>query len=1287
MTIDVGTASGNLTTQAVQGVDKTSTPTAPGVSIRDSGTPGLDVDLSANVEAALKDLESSGLGSERLLIDAPESISSICLESSLITLRPEVIALTDFLPVIDDQGGNTAAGRMLDLQNTIRSLMVEDIGTIVSRLEEDARYRDSLAELRKEYDQVVNDTVERLRYLSKIMTVINNMKETLDLLDNDDALQSSVNILRSDRGEDSPPSGRASMLIDILDCHLDFVRDHASNFSNSRALGQVIADLDNSLEAFSPRLLGSFDADRADDESPTTLNRMPSVDERFSFDISSITSEEVVSVGRATVTSPTNPFDPTRTGTFNEFQDSLPANDLDKVKVLLTALSRELRMSAGIARMLGTELEERYQVNEPKLLSRIIGDPGVKITDDVPLAGSLSSVLRFEDDDGRIVLPFENRRVVDPDTDRTFIPGSIFLVDSILRGDDQFDTAALETYASAAHLATDGGARAISRLMNFDDGDRSLYFDTIFREVLSIIADSIRTMVTGETASEDQVLGAALLVAAQTDVSLKRLLFRYVLGIRGGDYVSTSTSDPSKDDRDVGSDTSKGSFGRKAQDVAFDGGSSMTKVGANPTTVSSASTPVVGVAETSTGAVAELSVHDVPQSIENRVTTLFGSGQSSSKGNLSAGGVTDRTFSDATSPTNRKLSSIITLKNGVITDILDSGSTNRDLIFTLLADHADRLLSTASSVAEKGLTGSGRDSERSIKTPKGLTRMNRLSDDTLLLLLFEVFTAVVSKFVPASFMTSTDSGDMRVSVDKSRLTSTWNKMMILAGRQSSAAGRLVGASDSSVSSDRMDTVTLQSILESLVTEDALIRDLVDIIQAVGRSVRDMSNDTVSFFSSPPDSDTGTMLAELLATESDRRIIQNLSDAQVTIAWQAYQDLLLTTDRSLLPDDQVVTEAEFNALQGLLNEPEYVEPSGENLRILTVGLPTGLLSALQRPTFRVGEDTTLESESADLITVKVYRVDPEFEDLVFKPRSFLFDASRFAQVPTTISAETSFDQVLSKFAQLRNVTSEGGIGSQDTLTTIRRSSEYSNLSQAEIDGLFRNHMVSDLLRLYIKMMTGMLLSEHSFLSDESSLEVNVTDGIVEFMRTFLTGGVAGACSDQSNNASVQDLAERISAGLPIELAITEPSLIQTSQTIVAASRGHGVNVPEISSACEESQEDVDRGGADQTMDDELLNRFKRLISTIFFRKEVQRARTLQPKLFERVFLVPIDPDDFEIDVSTTTASRSGKALWKSNALRGSLIEEGDQYGDAVSRLERRDGEFSELFVVVSLGVDL
>jgi hypothetical protein len=169
------------------------------------------------------------------------------------------------------------------------------------------------------------------------------------------------------------------------------------------------------------------------------------------------------------------------------------------------------------------------------------------------------------------------------------------------------------------------------------------------------------------------------------------------------------------------------------------------------------------------------------------------------------------------------------------------------------------------------------------------------------------------------------------------------------------------------------------------------------------------------------------------------------------------------------------------------------------KVLSVGIPYGMSDNL-REKIELDDDTNLTGKfknvninrgELDLINITVYKEDLEYEDIIFKPKEYTFELSRFVNRDiinnkTTLAAKISKNETNLKASieQIRDtvLTSDYLSGFNPTFTDI--DNEFSSgikqqLSQKSLDELKINHINSDMLTLYIKLLTGADLQEVNF----------------------------------------------------------------------------------------------------------------------------------------------------------------------------------------------------------------
>ncbi len=185
---------------------------------------------------------------------------------------------------------------------------------------------------------------------------------------------------------------------------------------------QIFWDLFTTSSFFSPTFLSKRRSDRRRDRSSIKINRSimpPNKRVKFSPHIMGQRSR---------------PVDFSIFSHYSRFLSSLPSSSIDRVKVLIQFISRELTVSSGMGFLEKKTLGKRFQTGDNPFLS-VTGKPGFSITSNQGPPGSLSELTVIESGDKSRILPFETRQITDR-RGRTHLPGSIALVDQIVRFGD-----------------------------------------------------------------------------------------------------------------------------------------------------------------------------------------------------------------------------------------------------------------------------------------------------------------------------------------------------------------------------------------------------------------------------------------------------------------------------------------------------------------------------------------------------------------------------------------------------------------------------------------------------------------------------------------------------------------------------------------------------------------------------------------------------------------------------------------------------------------------------------
>lgn len=380
-------------------------------------------------------------------------------------------------------------------------------------------------------------------------------------------------------------------------------------------------------------------------------------------------------------------------------------------------------------------------------------------------------------------------------------------------------------------------------------------------------------------------------------------------------------------------------------------------------------------------------------------------------------------------------------------------------------------------------------------------------------------------------------------------------------------------------------------------------------------------------------------------------------------------------RDVFVDDTRVPAGVQDALWCMLSEPEFRGADGNVTKILTVGIPAGFNDKLMQSD-RVYEDETQHAHTnkqLDMITINVHMKNVIEDDIVFKPCKFVFELSRFVSQfsfeninNTEIRSQIKLDALIREhvrtldFSSLSETNTRGQLGS-DFIDDVR----YEFLSRKRRKELLRNHVVSFLLSVYMKMLTGIDAREDSFLFEPTA-----------------------ALNHTSRNTSLifQAIASRI-----VELSDSDLTLGQLRAKFPEFDELlTSIEAGEFSPGVLEQQQIFDRlqmGKTNVLVSQELSDLAKLSGSrSMLTSGEKLRHTITSPKLFERVFNVAVDPFAFEIDVDKTQSTVAGRAAFNRLIRQKRLSVKSDRETGKTSAYLKRitknmDISIDQYFVVI------
>lgn len=1178
--------------------------------------------------------------------------------------RPEIIASFGFEPAYDSlnvAGRLTPVAEMLELQMSSRQLRAENIQKLIKELKSDANASKVINELERRLTAVENDIEAEARFLFEMTVRLKAASRALTVKANAAHIRDDV-ISRGILATEDP-------VRDVMVNILGFSETGYQSFTDTKILMQLLEDLYNIIKSYSPALINRVDPRRAYDIDPFTINKFtdPSIGVINQFHVSRLktgTAGEIRTI-----------FQKSGVDSFNRTFRSLSNFD-DKLKVILAVLSKELRVSAGLSNTsVRASITQTFGLSDSEIdhdfFDKVIGDPSTSIFEpaDAGAVNSLVKLLRVQVGNDT-VLPFESN-IIKRTVGQT-IPGQKFYVDSVLKGVRKFDTTSFTNYASTFGTAAQSLASIIEGTLDVNVVNRDklgLNADDMMNKFLAVIQAALNEMSTNQaglsseysatSATSRDTFVPALLSAAADDSLLKHMLTLFV--------VVAGTKEA----------------------IRPDSPASIFSIFANSRLGNSNQNQLADI---------EDAIAAVLPSVANNPVSQYGRGQ-----NYRQTGVDSARLlvsKDVSSPTH----GIDVAASAIIARVLDLQAdstatyTNRnnpdfDLHADLrVFDKMSLLGDGDSSYLLKALIdlinsfdtfARNASNERlSYLTSDGKTRFSQFGAHTIVRMIIELFTSFFKAFPIATFAgastVSTNNGKTivvaRNDVLISELKMALGYLLLPAGLRPATLGNglfLDAASRESAARAQVIVDRFSSIRTKFFREDDTIKKIVSILLAVGNGLKLESNEMSRFFNQS--GMNATKLASLLAVPGSDEKLGGLDEAQVALSRNLISEhkfarrmMISQDDDSSTPfvDDTVVTPSVKAALASMLKSPDFTTPRASNLTVLSVGLPAGFMAALHERVgaFNTGQDFAEYSRQSrlhsDVIKIHVYLKDLLFEDVVFKPKSFIFQSGRFI-------ASHDFNRIRSDderdFSTLINQI-DSRVLSYDASSFLTESLVTRNLAVgAQYDSIFTtpnerfdlisNHVKSYLLGVYLRLLTGIDFAEDNFYLDESIADLRVdaeTQALFEKLLTDRVSAFAGRKLTldelRESNDNVKNLLDRVSSD-----EVTAGTIDPLGKVLDDASKAVNIELA-----------------------DDLMNFVKVFSSkSILFGAGARRLRVTAPKLFERIFHIPVDPDEFEIDQDLTLATVSGRNFLLSRVANSLIQPVGSSIGADSSRLELKN----------------
>jgi len=1209
-------------------------------------------------------------------------------DGGIVPFRPEILGIFDFSPIyrIGSRRRNNSVGDFIDVQYQASHLRQETLLKLVQRIQRNSTTTnsdDAFKRIREEYSAELRQVEANVSYLQDIITNINNIKTSLEIKKIPSSFYNTTSFLA---------------LEDFFLKKMQFSKAQFAGFSDTKILLQMLFDLRSILESYSVSLLDLKDPDREGDVSPVRLDKTYTTNNGFSFTLGNLRSV-------------TTPINATGTGFFNQFLNSLPQSPDDRIRILTTLLGKEYLVSRGLGRTDLQRLLQGFNIsNTGNPFDNIIGTPGDTIFERPKGQDSLSSLMFIDPGiPNANVLPFENKHVDSDDQSFVYVPGSAYFIDTILSTQGgSWNTGPYNSFVNLYNNRLKDARTIIEEFLSLRNLRYTLVPVSISDICMISFKNSVSTLTEPANVSGDQAMISALFKLASTDPELKLMLFQFSILI--GMAVNGAT-----EQREVFDVLAKSEISslRAMSKLEIPSG-----VEPNPSRGQAVIKPYIEqLADAIENRVVALTSRNFSELSRFRtnvdfIQTLRPFRSSFLSPALSSSPLTTSllgsvAFSSAGAP-KKEQSVGVHLQRGNIARILKNltagGGDNKTNLIEEFVGVATNLFAAAQ------IQGAN---VHLLQDGTNRSRYNFLSISTQLLMLFEIFSSYASRYAFASFEKTFSRTESLITVDTignkaisieidniakrplltnirpaitapitSNVDAVRNALgvtlpsagttiegtslapqvgvpFVPAGTQSS---RTVSTTDSAVrtapyrgraSTSATVTVTatvtgtrtlsdtLRGVIDSfgnldrvrqiiresdkyydfkfslfanrkkIEEETMAVANALHILAMVGKHLKNGSDRILPAFNQARleaflriQGENGiAMVRNPAQTRTANYILQTIKDKAPT---QDYNSETGYVYNNFVVSD-VTTLEEYRCLRALLAENPYINSTmaspSENKRVklLSVGIPTGFSKQLA-DRVNLGEINinSFKDKEFDVVTVNVYKRDARFDDLVFKPQRFLFDLSLFVLESDIKNIVPGADEAFTRMMERAKVTDYTDFRNPRKLgvSNIRDDERYNFLTEDERKVMIHSHVSSYLLGLYINFITGVRITEDTFLQGASPGIRNLNPQMQQIVFTYLR----------------DVLRQSIPGGQSIDRLLQNRSISEDAKDIIRL---------------------FDYG------------------SIVFNEKEIT-SRVLAPKLFDRLFHIPLNIEEFEIDFEKTVSTESGRKAWSQTYLQEKIV---------------------------------
>ncbi len=1141
--------------------------------------------------------------------------------SGISSTRPEILSVSEFKPIFTNNGlGLTAAGEFLDAQVKLMNLRHEAMTVLIKDLKKDPTMAEQLDQIEGDFLVHVKNLSDRVEFLATLQKYTENISKMLDLrsaqsyIDAASVLSYYYNSLftNSTTAKATLPS---CTYADLLSQH-GFNKQNVSGFSSSKVFVQTLYEARKMLRAGSDELVGTDASLAGRDADPVTINRRTYRDPHVSLErVRMATYADLKARNIHESDTRLNSMLQELETDFRSLDSAFAGATSEEVGYTLKikTLAREAAYSHALTNTVTTTLLSDYgyplrtDIGNQQLFDAVYGQLGSRITDNRSGANtrSVSSIVSKVDGD-KAVLTYEVDYLED-EQGSVFTPGGSYYVTSAIRPN------------GAGAFSHDRAAELVTRMTSVVDSYAN--FINCFN-----VLPRVGNVALNQLASSIFALDPTAMTNA-----LYALFVENSSGYLKNDVVGNPIID------------------------------------------------FLGEAATHAGLRANLLLY--VGSVTN----------ASSDGLADVAAARDRAGQDLRSESFKAIDDA-EKQNARVGATIDRLIKNCVLYYKQLTNDTAGATKVENSLRNFNEQGPLARALAYVKTivNGSHTRYSHLSNMQMVALSLQVVLDTVRRYAYNRVRLNS-----AVYVNSNFKATTLGSITALRAVQQTPTVKALGKvklATAFAAPKQASYMAIANIVSKLPLKQAVVarlerEDLLTIRTALAplhamRLVKDNLHEFVLYLQRPENT---KVINDILAIVGDRKLVELLADkGQVRILYDTVSTVLqkisLTADnktntdltdivsltRSGSPDDDLkvfddsfVTSRTANVLKAAFANAKFSPDRGSNIRVIAFGLPHGFSTHLNNK-FKVttfAEQAQSKRKQNDVVVADVYKIDVRYPDLIFKPIPKVLELSRYVvrdeKTFSPVQVGASLDNVLNAvqtkdYSDFSNVTTTKG-NAAGALLTLK--GDYSFMTKQDADAMIKNTVMSYLLELYFRLLTGIPLSERElYVADPDE-----NDRPAPFITKSILGKATQTILKQPPKVDFKLDYSKVATTKSVSYA----SVTQAPRTVKALGR---VKVPDVFVSIFLDYTAKALNKVNSVAPVAAQASVKR---TVYTDHGIAAKYMMSPKLFERVFFVDIDPDDFEIDRNETFKNDVGRSTFTQLQQAGEI----ETKSESLARLTR------------------